>query len=62
MSCLLLLLGLLASSSAQCEPLNSWNDTAAKKAIVSFVERVIEEGGPEYVDVRGALLSPRKRF
>lgn len=31
------------------DPLASWNDTAAKKAIVSFVERVTKEGSPDYV-------------
>jgi len=29
--------------------LASWNDTAATKAIVEFVERVTNEGGPDYV-------------
>jgi phosphoglycolate phosphatase-like HAD superfamily hydrolase len=31
------------------EPLPSWNDGAARKAIVSFVERVSTAGGPDYV-------------
>jgi phosphoserine phosphatase len=30
-------------------PLPSWNDTAAKEAILRFVERVTQEGGPDYV-------------
>jgi hypothetical protein len=29
--------------------LPSWNDTAPKKAIVDFVERVTEEGSPNFV-------------
>jgi hypothetical protein len=29
--------------------LPSWNDSAAKSAIVEFVARVTNEGGPEYV-------------
>ncbi len=33
-----LLLGLAASSQAQTDPLPSWNDGAAKKAIVAFVQ------------------------
>src|SRR5271154_6856633 len=31
------------------EPLPSWNDTAPKKAIVTFVERVTKQGSPEFV-------------
>jgi phosphoglycolate phosphatase-like HAD superfamily hydrolase len=30
-------------------PLPSWNDTASKKAIVSFVGKVTKEGSPEFV-------------
>ena len=31
------------------EHLTSWHDTATRKAIVDFVERVTTEGGPDYV-------------
>src|SRR5688572_2933540 len=31
------------------EDLPSWNDGAARKAIVTFVERVTRAGGPDYV-------------
>ena len=34
---------------AQSDPLSSWNDTAPKKAIVEFVEKVIDPGSPDYV-------------
>ncbi len=34
---------------AQNDPLPSWNDTAPKKAIVAFVEKVTKEGSPEFV-------------
>jgi len=34
---------------AQTDPLASWNDTAAKKAIIAFVEKVTEEGAPDFV-------------
>jgi phosphoserine phosphatase len=34
---------------AQSEPLPSWNDTAPKKAIVAFVERVTTPGSPDFV-------------
>lgn len=33
------------------DPLPSWNDTASKKAIVSFVEKVTKVGSPEFVPV-----------
>lgn len=33
------------------DPLPSWNDTAPKKAIISFVEKVTEEGSPDFVPV-----------
>ena len=39
----------LAAAHAQTDPLPSWNDTAPKKAIVAFVEKVTKEGGPEFV-------------
>jgi phosphoglycolate phosphatase-like HAD superfamily hydrolase len=31
------------------DPLPSWNDTAAKKAVVTFVERVTKQGSPDLV-------------
>jgi phosphoserine phosphatase len=31
------------------DPLPSWNDTAPKKAIIAFVERVTREGSPDFV-------------
>jgi hypothetical protein len=37
-----------APGSAQ-QPLPSWNDTAPKKAIVDFVERVTKPGSPDFV-------------
>jgi len=36
-------------ASAQNDPLPSWNDTAAKGAIVEFVGRVSKAGGPDFV-------------
>jgi hypothetical protein len=38
----------LGSLHAQ-NPLPSWNDTAPKKAIVAFVEKVTKEGSPDFV-------------
>jgi phosphoglycolate phosphatase-like HAD superfamily hydrolase len=35
--------------AAQSDPLPSWNDTAAKKNIESFVDRVTKDGGSDFV-------------
>ena len=44
-----LLLGVAPVFAA--DPLPSWSDTAPKKAIVAFVEKVTKEGSPEFVPV-----------
>jgi phosphoglycolate phosphatase-like HAD superfamily hydrolase len=36
-------------AAAANDPLPSWNDTASKKAIVAFVEKVTKEGSPDFV-------------
>ncbi len=36
---------------SQSDPLPSWNDTAPKKAIVTFVEQVTREGSPNFISV-----------
>lgn len=36
-------------ASAQTDPLPSWNDTPSKQAIVEFVGRVTQSGGPDFV-------------
>jgi hypothetical protein len=38
-----------ASAEMADDPLPSWNDTASKTTIVSFVERVTKQGSPELV-------------
>jgi phosphoserine phosphatase len=43
----LLAVGLTAA--AQTDPLPSWNDGAAKKAIVDFVQATTTQGGPQFV-------------
>jgi phosphoglycolate phosphatase-like HAD superfamily hydrolase len=43
------LCGLFANVFAAGDPLASWNDTAPKKAIVDFVDRVAKEGSPDFV-------------
>src|SRR5262245_36959822 len=34
---------------AQTDPLQSWNETPPKQAIVAFISKVTREGGAEYV-------------
>jgi hypothetical protein len=38
-----------AASAQSADPLPSWNDTASKKAIISFVEQATREGSPDFV-------------
>ena len=40
---------LAAAAAGAVDPLPSWNDGAAKKAIVEFVTRVTTEGSPDFV-------------
>jgi phosphoglycolate phosphatase-like HAD superfamily hydrolase len=51
----LLCLGLVsfgsASAQQRTDPLPSWNDGAAKQAIVAFIDRVTKEGNPDFVPV-----------
>ena len=46
----------LASLHAQ-DPLPSWNDTAPKKAIVAFVEKVTKEGSPDFVPLNERIAT-----
>jgi len=39
----------ISQTRAADDPLPSWNDTAPKKAIVAFVEKVTKEGSPDFV-------------
>jgi haloacid dehalogenase-like hydrolase len=43
------LLPAVASAQGAREPLPSWNETPTKKAIVAFVERVTQQGSPDFV-------------
>lgn len=45
----MLLPGSATAQSTTSDPLPSWNDTASKKAIVTFVERVTKQGSPDFV-------------
>jgi phosphoglycolate phosphatase-like HAD superfamily hydrolase len=57
--CLCVLFPLTCTSLAQGppDPLPSWNDGAAKRAIVTFVERVTKEVGPDFVPVAGRIAA-----
>lgn len=47
---LVMLCSILASASARAEDgLPSWNDGAAKQAVLAFVAKVTKTGGPDYV-------------
>ena len=48
---ILLALLLVTNAAFAADPLPSWNDTAPKKAIVAFVEKVTKEGSPDFVPV-----------
>jgi hypothetical protein len=45
----LLALGLTLHAQAQTDPLPSWNDGAAKQAIVNFVKDTTTQGSPKFV-------------
>lgn len=47
--CLFALFSVPAIAWAQSDPLSSWNDTAPKQAILSFVEKVTKQGSPDFV-------------
>jgi hypothetical protein len=42
---------LLAGSASAADPLPSWNDTAPKKNLITFVEKVSKEGTADFVPV-----------
>ena len=46
---ILLTLLLLTNAAFPADPLPSWNDTAPKKAIIAFVEKVTKEGSADFV-------------
>ena len=39
----------VAANAAQADPLPSWNDGAAKRSILAFVQAVTDQNGPDYV-------------
>ena len=58
-----LALGLCASFAnvvAAGDPLPSWNDTVAKKAIIAFVEKVAKDSSPDFVPPNDETLGTCK--
>jgi hypothetical protein len=49
--CILFIACSLRCTHAQTDPLPSWNDTAPKKQIMAFVQRVTAEGTPNFVPI-----------
>lgn len=45
------------AQSATGEPLPSWNEGPAKKAIIAFVKKVTTEGGPDFVPVEDRIAT-----
>src|SRR3972149_1996449 len=46
---LVLLMAFAAAVAHAADPLPSWNDTAPKKAVIAFVEKVTKEGSADFV-------------
>jgi len=51
------LFALGAAAQAQPDPLPSWNDGAAKKAIVDFVKDTTTQGGPKFVPLEERIAT-----
>ncbi len=49
--CVLFPLASMSQAQDKPDPLRSWNDGAAKRAILGFVKRATNEGGPDFVPV-----------
>src|SRR6516225_744389 len=46
-----------ARAATHGDPLHSWNDGAAKRAIMTFVVRVTREGSPDFVPVEDRIAA-----
>jgi phosphoserine phosphatase len=49
--CFVLISAFIVLNASAADPLPSWNDGAAKKAIIDFVTKVTLEGGPDFVQL-----------
>src|SRR5262245_28827453 len=54
---LAVLLTAVTATAKGTDPLPSWNDGAAKKAIVEFVEKVTKQGGVDFVPVAARIAT-----
>src|SRR5579872_6547514 len=50
-------LALPSTTLAQTDPLPSWNEGAAKKAIMDFTTRVTTQGSPDFVPPAGRIAT-----
>jgi phosphoglycolate phosphatase-like HAD superfamily hydrolase len=55
--CVLFLPACTSFAQVTPDPLPSWNDGAAKRAIIGFVTRVTNEGGPDFVPVASRIAA-----
>jgi hypothetical protein len=55
------LLALLITPVRAGDPLPSWQDTAPKRAIVAFVEKVTKPGSPDFVPVAERICTCGRR-
>ena len=46
-----------AQARGGADPLPSWNDTAPRKALIAFVERVTRQGSPDFVPPTGRIAT-----
>ncbi len=51
------LLMFAVQAQAQGDPLPSWNDGAAKQAIVAFVKDTTDKAGPKYVEPDARIVA-----
>lgn len=55
--CLSIIVCLLVGAHAETDPLPSWNDTAPKKAIFAFIQKVTKEGTPDFVPIEQRIAT-----
>jgi len=53
--CVLFLVACTSHAQGTTDPLPSWKDGAAKRAIVAFIKRVTNEGGPDFVPIASRI-------
>jgi len=56
-TCLSILALLVTQAHCNSDPLPSWNETAPKRAIMTFVEKVTTEGSPDFVPVSDRIAT-----